>query len=298
MSTASNLKINTELVKLEQDSLLSFFEIDTSTIINEPIYKFTGIIYKFHNYHIRPEDSNATDLNDKKQLVLVWKGEKYYYYPIEATGFDLTGDGSLPRPIIRIANIFPEMKNLTINFGDLVGAKITRRRTFKKFLDNQDTSDPLSEISEDIYYISRKKIENKLFIEFELTTFIERNNLKLPRRVILRNYCPWSYKQSGCNFEKPMIINNQNEVIKNYISEEKRWEVNTFYKEKDCVYFLFNGIRYFQMCKQDHTSTYGNRRDQNYWIFDQCNKTLKACKLRFSSERTLPFGGFPGTTQL
>ena len=54
------------------------------------------------------------------------------------------------------------------------------------------------------------------------------------------------------------------------------------------------------VCIQDHTSTQDPRFKKEYWVEDQCSKTLHACKMRFGdwaeeqpTKGGIPFGGFP-----
>ena len=47
------------------------------------------------------------------------------------------------------------------------------------------------------------------------------------------------------------------------------------------------------VCIKDHTSAQDPRFKKEYWVEDQCSKTLNGCKMRFSDYTHLPFGGFP-----
>jgi hypothetical protein len=48
------------------------------------------------------------------------------------------------------------------------------------------------------------------------------------------------------------------------------------------------------VCIQDHTSVQDPRFKKEYWVEDQCSKTLVACKMRFRDWKGgIPFGGFP-----
>jgi len=47
------------------------------------------------------------------------------------------------------------------------------------------------------------------------------------------------------------------------------------------------------VCIKDHTSVQDPRFKKEYWVEDQCSKTLNGCKMRFSEYHHLPFGGFP-----
>ena len=87
-------------------------------------------IYRFHN---------GANLNANGEVV--WAGNTYLRFPIECTGFEFTGTGTLPRPTISVSNIFGTLTaimqnvNQTTVGNDLNGAKLTRIRTLARFLD-------------------------------------------------------------------------------------------------------------------------------------------------------------------
>ena len=47
------------------------------------------------------------------------------------------------------------------------------------------------------------------------------------------------------------------------------------------------------VCIKGHTTKQDPRFKKEYWVEDQCSKTLNGCKMRFGESATLPFGGFP-----
>lgn len=63
---------------------------------------------------------------------------KYARYPIQASGFDKTGNGSIPRPKLTMGNIGGIVGALAKDYNDLVGAKLTRTRTFARYLDTSN----------------------------------------------------------------------------------------------------------------------------------------------------------------
>ena len=160
---------------------------------------------------------DVTPLGDSKYYVhagtnelygdVVWQGNTYSAFPVEASGFTATTNGSLPRPTLRIANITGLITSLTKSFDDLIGVKVTRRRTFVKYLDAVNftgginpTADPAAEFPDDIYFVDRKAGENRVHVEFELASSLDLNGVKLPRRQVLQNICPWVYRSSECSY--------------------------------------------------------------------------------------------------
>jgi len=128
--------------------------------------------------------------------------QTYSAFPVESEGWEVrgSGTGSLPRPSIRFANINQYWNAHLSDYDDLVGAKVTRRRTLAKYvvLDAAPV-----EFNRDVYYIERKSSETPILVEFELTSAFDVQGVKLPRRSIIAARCPWKYKdsdQGGCDW--------------------------------------------------------------------------------------------------
>ncbi len=123
----------------------------------------------------------------------------YTAFPVEASGFEYKGTGSLPRPTIKFANINSYWNTYLTNFDGLLGAKVIRRKTLRKYL----TTNPPVELNREIYYIERKASENGITIEFELASAFDVEKVKLPRRTVIAARCPWKYQdtdQGGCDW--------------------------------------------------------------------------------------------------
>ena len=162
---------------------------------------------------------------------IIWQGKTYYPAPIQAEGFDISSRGTLPTPVMRMTAQKEEgvqalslLRRAIHKYGDIVGAKVTRIRTFAKYLDPDNFSsisqidgkqgiyesnfpdqyepDPYAEFPRDIFYIERKSNENKINLEYELSALIDVEGVKLPRRVILSNKCGFTYRGCGCFYEQ------------------------------------------------------------------------------------------------
>lgn len=138
---------------------------------------------------------------------VVWQGETYSPFPIEATGFELSGRGTLPQPKVRVANVTGLISALCIEFDDLVGTTLTRKRTLVKYLDAVNfaggvnaTADPTQEFPDEIWYVNRKAEENRVFVDFELSAAFDVQGIKLPRRQVVANVCPWLYRGAECSY--------------------------------------------------------------------------------------------------
>lgn len=181
------MTIRAEIQKLEPSALVVLFELDLTPL--------GGEVVRFH---------------DGKNAVLapvVWKAEEYSPFPIKAEGFEITGQDKSPRPRLTVANVDGLISVLVMEYDDLVGMKITRRRTFARFLDAVNfpggvnpNADPAEE-TVDIWFIERKAAEIPgEAVEFELAGALDLDDVYLPRRQIIQNLCPWRYRGTGCGY--------------------------------------------------------------------------------------------------
>jgi lambda family phage minor tail protein L len=173
--------INAEIQKLTPNALIELYTLDTTVI------GFGTIDYFFA----------GTDAN---RLPITFQGITYQPWPLEVTGYEFTGQGTTPQPQFAVSNIGGIISATALQLNDLVGAKVTRTRTFAKFLDNQPTADPTQQFVPDIYYVNRKVSENGSTVVFELTTSYDVTGLQLPARQILQNSCTWLYKSAQCTW--------------------------------------------------------------------------------------------------
>jgi lambda family phage minor tail protein L len=174
-------EINAALQSLTPGALIELYQLDTTVI------GFGTIDYFFA----------GTDANRKP---IVFQGLTYQPWPLEATGFEFTGQGTIPQPQIALSNIGGIISATALQLNDLVGAKVTRLRTFAQFLDDQPGADPSQMLVPDIYYVNRKISETGVQVVFELTTQFDTTGLQLPARQILQNSCPWIYKGAQCTW--------------------------------------------------------------------------------------------------
>lgn len=138
---------------------------------------------------------------------VIWQGNTYTPFPIDMTGFEWTGQG-VPRPRAIVANVAGTISALVRDYDDLIGAKITRKRTMVKFLDAANfpggvnaTADPTSYLPDETYYITQKTREDKYSIEFELGVPFDLQGVELPRRQIVGAVCAWkTYRGEGCGY--------------------------------------------------------------------------------------------------
>lgn len=200
--------------------------------------------YRFHA---------GTSLNANGELV--WAGNSYMRFPVEAEGFEYSGNGQLPRPKIRVSNILGTITAILVALPNgLEGAKLTRIRTLARYLDAVNfpgnvnpygTPDPTAALPAEVFYIDRKTVESRDAVEFELASAFDLAGVRIPKRQCISNICQWEYRSTECGY-----------VGSNYFDE--------------------------------------NDASVGSIGLDVCGKRLSSCKVRFGQNAELPYGGFPG----
>jgi lambda family phage minor tail protein L len=184
--------IKQDVRKSWHDSIIELFELDLQPITGDSNdkYYFTGDIF--------PDGTKIR-----------WQGEVYQPFPISITGFETTTKGTIPQPELTVANVLGTLAAVTNAFDDLVGARVIRRRTLGKYLDNGTNPDPSEEFPEDVYFIERKTSETSLSISWQLASKIDLEGLQIPRRIITQNYCVWKYRGGECGYSGPPVANDR-----------------------------------------------------------------------------------------
>lgn len=109
------MTITQDIQSLRPGDLVELFELDATAL--------GGTLLRF----------NAG--TNKLRSPVIWQGNTYVPLPIDASGFEFSGKGQLPRPTLKVANIGGLVTAQLRDFNDLLGAKVTRRRTLAKYLD-------------------------------------------------------------------------------------------------------------------------------------------------------------------
>lgn len=213
-------EISKELISLESTSIISLFEIDLRTIkenLNIGGAAISPDILRFHN------------LEAFNQRTINFRGDTYHPMPIMADGFEVSSNGSLPRPTLTMTPLkqildsadnditvssreyFISLKRAILELDNMIGAKVTRIRTFFKFLDATNSYEGVGdftsglnknpEFPRETYYVERKMTEDKNMLQFELSSVLDLENFKLPGRLCIANRCPWTYRGEGCCYE-------------------------------------------------------------------------------------------------
>lgn len=226
------MTIRSDIQKLEPGAILVLFEVHVG-----------AEVFRFH------AGTNALGGD------VVWQGNTYVRFPIDAEGFEWRGQGTLPRPKLRAANVSGLLGALVRENNDLVGCKVVRRRTLARYLDAVNfpggvnpSADPNAEIDAEVYFIDRKATENAVVVEFELAAALDVHGVKLPRRPVVQNVCTWlaigGYRGPYCGYTGGPVA----DVLDQPTSDP---------------------------------------------AVDRCGGRLASCKLRFGAFAELSFGGFP-----
>lgn len=182
------MTIQSEIQSLAPTALIELFVLDTTMLEG-------GTIIRFHS-----------GISQQKSPI-TWQGHQYLPLPVEAEGFDLDGQGNLPRPKIRVANIQGLFSALVSENEDLIGCKLTRKRTFVRYLDavnfpnGNKEANPDQHLTDELWFFDRKTSEDKFMIEWELASAFDLQGVKIPLRQVIQNYCPWKYRDANCGWD-------------------------------------------------------------------------------------------------
>ena len=181
------MSIESDVQKLDPGTLIELFELDATAI--------GGSLLRWHN--------GINELGND----VVWDGETYSRFPVEISDVAKQSSGTIPRPKLRTGNANGLISALVRENNGLVGAKVTRHRTFYKYLDAVNypdginpSADPNVEFPVDVWTVDRKSAENYTVIEFELSAAFDVSGVKLPRRQCIQNVCPWGYRSAECGY--------------------------------------------------------------------------------------------------
>lgn len=224
--------ISTEAQKLAPGARVMLFALDT-TKVGGPVWYFT----------------NSSD------TPIFFGGQEYTPVGVELRGLTTSGVADLPRPELVIANA-PIIQSMVNTWGALNGCKLSRLRTFARFLDGQAEADPTAFYGPDVFEFDRKSSDTETEIVWELSATIDQEGATVGREMI-RDTCMSRYREF------------------NTVTE-------TFdYSNAVCPYA---GPKFYN---QDDVEV-PDASD------DKPSRGLDCCRARFGRGNPLPFGGFVG----
>lgn len=299
MSSEGRNKVARSLLDLQPTAVLELFKLYVDRV-NKP-----GFFVTFHggsNF-----GGNVT-----------WQGLQYLPIPIETEGFGVFGDGTLPRPKIRVANTDKIITALLQKYKDFKNGILYRKKVFIKHLDdvNFDGGNPFgqadadAEISEEKYFFGQKVTENTNYVEFELNLPLDLENFQVNQRTINAKYCYWQYRGLGCRYDGKPIERSNGEKFKNqngqvievnlpddiYSSDHEYNQTKNYiagtgaYLENKNIIIdrTVNNepiyLKNWYVCVADNNLNNPQTPEDNplYWQLDNCSKKISACKKRFS----------------
>ena len=216
------------LQEIAPGAIIELFELELNAAqhgVNET--------YRFH-----------AGVNADNNQNIVWAGEEYLRFPIEAEGFEYSGQGQLPRPKLRVSNIFGTLTAILLTLPNgIEGAKVTRIRTLARYLDAENfppaggllledgsnllledstsfllepinsTADPTAEFPREVFYIDRKAVETRDVIEFELAAVFDLIGVRAPKRQCVSNICQWEYRGPECGYTGNAYFNTNDQPV-------------------------------------------------------------------------------------
>jgi phage-related protein len=262
VTSDSAAEVTSALQEIAPSALIELFQLELNVAqhgIAETYYFHAGV------------NANGNDN-------LVWDGQPYMALPIEVEGFEYSGQGTLPRPRLRISNLMGTITALILTLPEgLEGAKLTRIRTLARFIDSENfpadadylltedsfalmyedstfiylkvgnpfgTPDPTAEFPREVYFVDRKSAENRAVVEFELASAFDMAGVRSPKRQCITR-CQWVYRSAECSYTGTNYFNASDVAV-------------------------------------------GNANQ------DVCGKRIDSCKARFGQNAELPHGGFVG----
>lgn len=192
-------------------------------------------------------------------------GHNYLPLPIDMTGVERAFEGPTARPTLSISAVNPMTAFVILGTDNLRGARVTRVRTLSRFLDGSPEADANRKVSEEIWRVEQMTSRSKDAVVWQLASPLDFDSKKLPGRQVLRDICAWRYR---------------------------RWDpaanagAGAFdYSKALCPYA---GANYFD----------ANDNAVQSAAADKCSRRLSGCRKRYPAPSELPFGGFPGVSQL
>jgi len=279
-------KLISDINGLEPGVLVDLFELDMST----GLAASSEDIFRWH-----------AGLNENLQGI-IWQGNKYSAFPIEASGFAWTGKGAIPKPRLTVANITSLLTSVINSYDDLVGAKVTRKRTFAKYLDaycyaggyssggtctGESGGSPYS-LSKADCLDATKNGSAGTWTTYNSTTCATASGTWYANTLADDTayftdeiwYIDRKASETRTHIEFELSAAHDVHGVKlpgrTVIANLCPWK----YKGVECGY---SGTNYFDIDNASTTSA-----------GDVCAKNFTACELRFPEPQEIPFGGFPG----
>lgn len=163
-----------------EDDYVELFEITTSS---------TTLYYTTYHQSLILQDRDSP-----------FTRRTYTSLPIDFSGFEHRSEGAYARPQVSFSNVLNTLPGVLGTADELLGKKITRRRTLYKYLPSDQStpggteSSAPTELPQQVFYFDRVTEENPNIISYELTTGFDLEGVSVPNRFIIANSCSWLYQ--------------------------------------------------------------------------------------------------------
>jgi lambda family phage minor tail protein L len=198
------MNYNADIQKLEPGNQIRLIELDAT--------RLGGNLWRFHGH--------------AQEGGIIWQGQLYSPVQVEASGFDIRGDGRGAAPTLQFANELAGVRGaisaICLQFKDLGGAKVRVIETFRHFLDAANFPDGNPDASDqsrvNLWYIEQKTEENREKVTFELSSPMDMEGQMLPSQQITK-LCRWAmrgqYRQEACAYTGAAAFTKKNESTDN-----------------------------------------------------------------------------------
>ncbi len=184
-------------------------------------------------------------------------GQVFDPWPIQAEGFEQT-TGKLPTPTVTLANVDGILDPIVEQNDDLIGARLTRIRTYDRYLDGGLEPNGDAHLTPDVYELVSLEGHDHQSVSWRLGALIDQEGITLPGRQCVRDYC--------------------DHVVRRYVN-------GAFdYTGATCPYT--GGAK-------DENGVDCAPADE---VFSK--RLATCCQARFGATAALPFRGFPGVARL
>ena len=298
-------KIISDVNGLEPGELIDLFELDMSTGTapsSQPIFRW------------------HSGQNENLQEI-VWQGNRYSAFPITADGFSWTGKGTIPRPTLTVANITTLLSNVINSYDDLLGSKVTRKRTFAKYLDaycylggypaggvcsGESGGAPFSLSKSDCLDSTKNGGVGTWTAYTETTCGSCSVAGHTTKAACESNSGTWT---AGIWYASALADDTADFAEEIWFVDRKSSETRTHISFELTAAHDVQGVKLparsviANLCPWKYKGVECGYSGTNYFDIDNnstnsagdvCAKNFRACELRFPEPQEIPFGGFPG----
>ena len=281
-------KITQDIHGFEPGDLITLYELDMST----GTAPSTQPTFRWHSGQ-----------NENMQEI-VWQGNKYSALPVDADGFEFSAKGALPRPTLTVANITSLLAAVISSYDDLIGAKVTRKKTFARYIDSYCYTDgyPVGGVCTG---------ESGSDPSLSKSDCLDANKNG--------SVGTWTtYTQTTCEaasgpgiwYASALADDTAHFANEIWYVDRKAAETRTHVQFELTAAYDVQGIKLpsrvvvANSCPWVYKGVECGYAGSSYWDTDNntvasssddvCSKTFTSCELRFPESVESPFGGFPG----